>query len=445
MDKSTRNILIVVGVLVVGGIFAFLIFLSGPSDKFRWSQDYRYNNDQPYGGMVLASLLKETVGSKHFTIVEDSLPGEINMDELTSDASYVYIGEDLYVDSTDLDFILRFVEQGNNAFIISESFRHNLLDTLLEDGDYDYYEYNNGDLSDFLEWNVDTIARLDLEYVNFNPDSLAVCKYLYEHKTQDHYWRSFLPDILGENFDDPDGYGKEVDYLGYYNEYHLNYIRVEYGEGSFYLHCTPLAFSNYYLLEQDNFEYVREVFADLNTENVFWDESNRYWEYVPGEFEDNQDSKPDDGPLVFIFSQPGLKWAWFLSLLGVFAYLILGMRRKQRIIPVLEPNDNTSIEYSETLSQLYIQQRDHRKLCMLKMTLFMAFIRERYGLRTNMQSDKDQRKKLIQRISIKSNIPQEQVESIFTKSDKLRVIYEVKNNELVEFHDQLEDFYKNCK
>lgn len=438
MKNNNRTIFIIFGSIVAIGVIAFIMFLSKPSDEFIWSQNYRYNNDQPYGGMILANLLKETAGENNFTIIKDTLYKEVDLDELNSPTSYVYIGKQLYIDSLELDFILNLVKMGNNAFIISENFRHSLLDALLEDGDYDFYENDLGDLGDFLDWETDTMISLDLRYSENLPDSGVHCKYLFEHKTQVHYWQSFHANIGGE-FDEP------VEYLGYYNQYYLNYIRVPYGDGYFYLNSTPLAFSNYYLLNEGNFTYVREVFSDLNTENILWDESNRYWQYVPGEYQDNQSHTPDDGPLIFIFSQPGLKWAWFLTLVGLFTYLLLGIRRKQRIIPVIEPNENTSIEYSETLSQLYIQQRDHRKLCVLKMTLFLAFIRERYGLRTNIEADKKLRPTLIQKISTKSNIPQNEVESIFVKNDKLRVIFEVKNKELVEFHDQLEDFYKNCK
>lgn len=438
MKGKNQIILIVVGILAVVGLIAVFIAISNSGKEFRWYQDYRMTNDQPYGGMVLANLLQEVVGDEHFEVVSDTIYRQFDLDSFTLPSSYVYLGEELYLDSAELDFILQFVSMGNNAYIISEDFHWDLLDTLLEDGDYDEYYYGDyGDLSDFMFWHEDTIANLDLAYTNSLPDTGVYCKYLYKHKTQDHYWRNFIRDIDAEM-------DLEVEYLGYMNEDYLNYLRVSYGEGAFYLHSTPLAFSNYYLIENDNFEYVKEVFADLNTEKLLWDEINRNYQWVPSEW-DHSDDKPDEGPLTFIFSEPGLKWAWFLSLLGILLFIILGMRRKQRIIPVLESNDNTSIEYSETLSQLYIQQRDHRRLCQLKMTLFLAFIRERYGLRTNVQNDKDARVKLMKKISVKSNVPEDQVQSIFERSDKLKVIFEVKNKELVEFHDQLEDFYKNCK
>ena len=57
-------------------------------------------------------------------------------------------------------------------------------------------------------------------------------------------------------------------------------------------------------------------------------------------------------------------------------------KRKQRIIPVLERNENTSFKFISTIGRLYFLQNDHKKLCQQKMKLFYAYIRDRYNINT---------------------------------------------------------------
>jgi hypothetical protein len=52
-------------------------------------------------------------------------------------------------------------------------------------------------------------------------------------------------------------------------------------------------------------------------------------------------------PMRFILNNPPLRYAWYLLLLGLLIFVLFNAKRKQRIVPVIEPLKNTSLDLSE--------------------------------------------------------------------------------------------------
>ena len=52
----------------------------------------------------------------------------------------------------------------------------------------------------------------------------------------------------------------------------VNFLRIKYGEGNFFLNTVPLAFTNYHLLNSDNNEYVYKALSHLPVQQTFWDD-----------------------------------------------------------------------------------------------------------------------------------------------------------------------------
>jgi len=138
--------------------------------------------------------------------------------------------------------------------------------------------------------------------------------------------------------------------------------------------------------------------------------------------------------------QPPLAWAWYTALATAALFLIFRSRRKQRVIPVLEENKNSSLEFINTIGRIYYQQGNHRKICLKKMTLFLSFIRDRYYLNTNEQ-DSD----FFARLAAKSDIPTSVIDQIFLYHKNIDSSNFVSEQTLIDFHLEMDKFYKNCK
>lgn len=192
--------------------------------------------------------------------------------------------------------------------------------------------------------------------------------------------------------------------------------------------------------------YCRDALSYLGNGNIYWDEENRTYDYKAANHpsQANTPSKPSEGPLEFILSEPALKTAWYLILSATILYLMFGAKRKQRIVEPMENMENTSIEYAEVISQMFMKQKDHKKLVSMKMDLFKSFLRDRFRIKLP-QKRSDESDVLFNEIATKSNIPANYVRDIFENYHYLDTIVEVETAEMLSFHHKLEHFYNNCK
>ncbi|MFZ4786107.1 MAG: hypothetical protein ACOYLH_11565, partial [Flavobacteriales bacterium] len=164
--------------------------------------------------------------------------------------------------------------------------------------------------------------------------------------------------------------------------HYVNYITIKLGKGEIHLHLAPISLTNLNMLRQKDMLYARSIFDQMGTGKVFWGEDTRYQE--SSEEKNNESLGKGDrneGPLEWILSEPMLRKGWYVLLLAVVLYMIFGVKRKQRIIPVIEKKQNTSIEYAEVISQLFMEQSDHSKLVDLKMDIFKSILLDKYHLR----------------------------------------------------------------
>ena len=128
-------------------------------------------------------------------------------------------------------------------------------------------------------------------------------------------------------------------------------------------------------------EYVERVLSHIDKGPILWDITLESSE-SPG-----RNRGFSNSPLKYILSQPPLAWGWYILLGMAVLYLIFRAKRRQRVIPVLEKNENTSLEFINTIGRLYFIQNNHRQLALEKMKLFLGFIREHYHLPTREIND----------------------------------------------------------
>ena len=142
-----------------------------------------------------------------------------------------------------------------------------------------------------------------------------------------------------------------------------NFIRVKFGKGNFYLHSEPLFLTNYYLLYGKNSKkYFENVFSYLPKRNTVW-------------FVETTGSGAAKSPLSFILSKPALRYAWWCLLAGLLLFIFFNAKRKQRIVPVIEPLKNKSAEFVKSVGNLYLQEGDFHDMMARKAQYFLNRIR----------------------------------------------------------------------
>lgn len=140
-----------------------------------------------------------------------------------------------------------------------------------------------------------------------------------------------------------------------------NFIKVKFGKGSIYVHCEPLFITNYYLLKRGSVQYAQDVFSYLDDRETVW--------FV------KSSSKTSQFFLRFILSNPALKYAWWVFLGGLVLFIFFNAKRKQRIVPIVEPLKNTSVDFVKSIGNLYLQEGDFHDMMAKKAQYFLNKVR----------------------------------------------------------------------
>lgn len=437
--NRTKYLLITIGIVGLAIIIYFIV-VSNPT--YQWTESYQERDNIPYGSEVLKEMVKRKYEDQNFTLIEDSLHLALAKDSNAVADIYFFIGERMFLDSLELSSLLKWVESGNRCFISSNNFNGKLLDTLLVfppnyQLTYELIEY--GDYTPSMRSYMEDTVYLDLHSQPASFDSTIELIYVRNHYPLSYAWKHFPSELITQE-------RNEVEALGNFDVDHTNFIRFPYGEGEFYLHSTPLVFTNFNLLSQRRFEYARKCLAHIEIGDIYWDGYNRNYEWLD-EYQNSGGGtqyEHSEGPLAFILSERGLRTAWTILLVLGFLYLVFGSKRKQRPIPVVHAPTNTSLEYAETIGTMFRAENNHLQLSVLKMDLFLSWIRERYAIRTITENETEEAQ-LIAQLAVKSDVPQEQVEDIFTTFKKLSKLQDSEGRGMILFHQKLEAFYQKAR
>jgi hypothetical protein len=142
-----------------------------------------------------------------------------------------------------------------------------------------------------------------------------------------------------------------------------------------------------------------------------------------------------ESPLRFILSRTALAWAYGITIVSLLCYVLFEAKRRQRIIPVVSPPQNATLEFVDTIGRLYYQHGDHKNLAQKKITYFMESIRTRFYLKTGILDEE-----FVDRLSEKSNVEREQVKMLISLIRKISESDSVSEDMLIRLSDMIERF-----
>ena len=392
LDRRSKNI-IWIFILTVLVILSVELLRPRPLD---WGPSYTDTDQIPFGCYVLYEELPGLLETKVEAIEQD--PFEFVLDSnYATPSTYLFINNDLYFDQQQVNELLDYVSEGNTLLLSARDFGYILEDTL---STYTYVEY------DFIETTINT----DLYNPLLKGDSLT------------SYERGIYPTII----DEVDS--TKATTLGYYkfeeDEYEwgeeLNFLRYSFGDGQIYLHTLPEAFTNYYLLKEQ-LQYPASVLSYIDTPVLYWDthmKSGR--REVPSQ-------------MRFIFAQESLSWAYYLAVLGILFMVLFKAKREQRPIPVIAPLKNTSVEFTQTIGDLYFQHKDYESIIHQRITYLLETIRTKYQLDTRELDDA-----FIEKLAGKSGSNTEAVKKLIDQVNRLKANGRKTEAQLIELNNNID-------
>ena len=320
-------------------------------------------------------------------------------------ALYVCLAPKLFLTSEEVSAMMEYVEAGNSLFISAASIDDLLLDEI---GCKQIYNAPEMDamLSKMGNTSVNTTAQPGLQY-----------EYFY-YPFQNYFTNidSSTTRVLGFN-----GY-KQPNLLVYFK-----------GKGKLYLQCEPRAYSNYFLLKADNYQYLKSTVA--YTENI---PQHVYWDDYYYKLRSRKNSDNDFSSLTEIMKNPPLKAAFILSLILLALYILFGGKRLQRIIQPLKSNENTTVTFTETIGRLYLQKKDNKNITDKMITYFNEYIRNTYFLNST-QANND----FIVMLSRKSGVDKDKVDILYRTISATQSSDVVNDYQLLSLQQQIQHFYKS--
>lgn len=399
--------IILVAVLLV--VVALLYWINSKQPKeFDKRVTFSRKETRPYATTVMHQLLGATFPKAKIKNIKET-PVDWYDEDSSQNGKQVYfvVSKQFYANQNELKQLSNFAQQGNIVFISSEFINEDALD-------FFQLKVENESYSNFFEKEDSVNTHLTLPAFNpeetyFNPGFTS--NKFFKFKKDSNYT------ILG----------KDHDKLP-------NFIEAKVGNGKIILHSDPYLFSNYFILSNNNANYVSNALSTITNkpEKIFWDE---YYLY---KYNSNSDFKNSKGSLSTLLSFPAFAWAFWLCLILGALYLVVFIKRKQRFVPEVKPLQNDSLAFVQTIGRLYYDNKDHLNLA-TKMSLYLLeHIRAKYNVPTNKLDEE-----FVKTLSGKSGYPLPQTEKLISEIRMLHKKIELTENGLINYYKLFNHFYKH--
>ncbi|MES2748469.1 MAG: DUF4350 domain-containing protein [Bacteroidota bacterium] len=344
MNKTLKIYIIFLFLLLIG-----IVYIDAVRPRpINWSPTYDLKDKIPFGLFVFdsesPSLLKqntiEKIGKTPYEYFEDKYDYDSLVDTYKIKGTVLAISEYYDIDTQSTEELFYFVGHGNTAFISAKDFPEIFKDSL----------------------NVSTSSELSTEkevQLSFANKNLKQTQYNFNLGAGNSYFNSI--DTL------------KTTVLGYQKAgktKNVNFIKVAFKKGFFYLHTQPVCFTNYHLLKDNHQMYTEDMLSYVPKGKLFWFVKDRNGEVI------------SHSPMRYWLSQPALKWAWYLGLLGMITFMIFNAKRRQRVVPIITPLSNTTLDFTKTIGNLYFQEGDHQNIIDKKIIYFLEKIRNEYLIDT---------------------------------------------------------------
>jgi hypothetical protein len=402
MKKYTLHI--IAGLVAIA--FLLILIFSSRSRKMDERVTLKQSDKIPYGTSAAKYLLPSLFpkASIYYNKLYPAYWDPLDMEQ--GNQAVIMISDQFNADEDEISRLISFVKKGNYVFIIAKSFSYDAAQAF-------HISYNENTIDQLMNLQQDSL-RVRLEPPVFASNRL----YVYPGKKYEsslYALDTARSRVLGRSEN-----GKP------------NFIQMQSGEGNIFIHVAPLAFSNYFLLHKDNIGYYQAALSVIpaSVDKVLW---NEYYLVKP---KGTKDKEPNW--LGVLMKYPAFKWALLTGIITLLIYVLLGMRRRQRMIPAWTKPRNESLDFIKTMGRLYYEKRDHKNLAKKMATYFLDHVRSDYKLST-FTLDRE----FSRNLHYKTGYPEQDIVQLVEFINDLDGLPALSDSQLIHFHKQLELFYQN--
>jgi hypothetical protein len=404
MDKQSKIALYAIGAVIV---LMMLAEITKPK-ALNWRDSYSASDKIPLGCYVLFNELNNYSNQTITVSTKNIFETLKELKDSTKTVSF-FINNIVSFDKQDSEALIKYVEKGNSVFISANNLYGNLSDTLNISVGTDMNNFfKRPSLNSFTSPSLKSNERrfkdvIENSYFTKIDTLNAIALGTIKIDKSDKIINDTIPDT------------------------NINYIKMPFGSnnGAFYIHTNPFAFTNYHMLN-GNEAYAATVLSFLPKHNIIWD--NYY----------KSGRKIITSPLRFVLQNQALKWAFYIALLSLILFVIFRGKRTQRIIPVIEPLKNATLDFTRTVGDLYYQHGDFTNIITNKIQYFLEQIRSKYYLNTNELNEG-----FISKLAIKSSNKKEDTKALIDYIIYLKSKSNHTEIDLIQLNKLIESFTKH--
>ena len=387
-------------IYLIAGAVILAIYLTAQFNRPKavdWTETLSSKSKIPFGTYILSKQLTDVFPGAKVTTYRQPVYNVIAEDSIAN-TSYIIICPGIQLSKTDYTQLKKYVEKGNDVFIAADYFSGPISKNLHVETKQIFKSFDSfagvNFLSPYLKTRKGVQIDKDIATTFFSEIDTA-------HAT-----------ILSQNSD-----GK------------ANFVKYTFGKGNLYLCSNPKFFGNYSMLKKYAAEYAAKMLSFVkNTKNIALDEY-----YTQGDL-------GEESPMRLFLGNPSLQWAYYIALFSLLLFVLYDIKRRQRIIPVIEPLKNSSLEFVNVVGRVYYEKRNNANIAQKKVLYFLTWLRDEHQVKTN-KLDEEFTEKIIGKLGISRNAANDLVNYI----SYISVQEQVTDNELIELNKLIQQIYNQAR
>ena len=155
-----------------------------------------------------------------------------------------------------------------------------------------------------------------------------------------------------------------------HDEYSLQSGNASNGKGKVVVVSMPMLFSNYGILNDTIRPLVMRLLSQCSDLPMV--------RYDPSLIDKiDNDEEDSESPLRYLLANRPLRWALYLALATLVAFVVFSARRRQRIIPVIKPPVNHMMDFVKRIGGIYFKRHDNVDLLNKKYVTFSNDLRSK--------------------------------------------------------------------
>lgn len=333
-----KKIYLIILTLTLG---LFLLLEYSKPKQLNWFPSYATHHKIPYGTYVVNQLMVQFFPKKTVEISEQPIRF---LTQKSPKGTYLFVNQQVAFGETELDSLLHWTAKGNTLIIASQSFEDKLLDTLK--------------LSTATLYSEELKPTFTCQLSNPNLQSKDTI--ILDKGNSKTYFKTIdtLQTVVISIISKDQSAVNEI-----------NGIIQPFGKGTIILSTLPEAFTNYFILKDNNHSYTSGLLTYIDNETPI---------YVDAYYKSGKSFYTS--PMYIFLNNKPLKWAYYIAVIGCLLFIFFEGRRKQRAIPIRLQMQNQTVAFTKVVADMYFDKKHQHQIAIHKITYFKEYIRSVFNV-----------------------------------------------------------------